>query len=132
MPAPSSPSSGLTTEPLGRGITLGGLNIDANRVKLSAKDAVEFAVARLTFAPGATTGWQLPAGPVLVIVTSGTLTRYDAGDGTAQTFTAGQTFVLCGPCDQNMLRNEGTVPTETIVTFITPAKTDQTTTRRNP
>lgn len=132
MPAPSSPSRGLSTELLGRGITLGGLKIDVDRITLSARDAVEVGVARVTFAPGATTGWQLPAGPVLVIVTSGALTKYDAGDCTAQTFTAGQTFVLCGPHEQNMLRNEGPVPTETIVTYITSAQTDPTTTRSKP
>ena len=129
---PSPRLRGLTTEPLGAGVTSGGFKVDASGVKLSSNHAAEFGVARLTFAPGATTGWQRPAGPVIVIVVSGTLTRYDACDCTAQTFRAGQTFVVGGPGDQSMLRNEATVPAETIVTFITRAQTDQATAHARP
>ena len=32
----------------------------------------------------------------------------------------GQAFVENGPTDENMVRNNGSVPAETIVTFITP------------
>jgi quercetin dioxygenase-like cupin family protein len=130
--APSSRSRGLTREPLGRGVTCGAFKIDANPVKLWSGQAVEFGVARLTFAPGATTGWQLPAGPVIVIVTSGTLTKYDACDSTAQTLRAGQAFVLGGPGDQNLLRNEATVPAETLVTCISRARTDRATASARP
>jgi hypothetical protein len=57
---------------------------------------------------------------VLVIVKAGAVTKYSADDCTAQTYTAGQAFVENGPTDENMVRNNGSVPAETIVTFITP------------
>ena len=67
-----------------------------------------------------TTGWHAHPGPALVIVTTGSVTKYSAQDSTAHTYTAGQAFVENGPTDENMIRNDGPVPAETIVTFITP------------
>jgi quercetin dioxygenase-like cupin family protein len=125
MAVPSSQPGRVTTEQLGGGVTLGEFTIAADRVKFLSKCAVEFSVSRLTYAPGGSSGWQLPRGPALVIVTNGALTKYDADDSTAQTFRAGQTVVLSGPCEQNMLRNEGTAPAEAIVIFITPTETEQ-------
>ena len=77
----------------------------------------------MTFAPGGTTGWHVHPGPVLVIVKTGSLTKYSAGDCTDQTYGAGQAFVENGPTDENLVRNDGSVPAETIVTFITPPDT---------
>jgi hypothetical protein len=48
------------------------------------------------------------------------VTKYSAKDCSSQTYTAGQAFVETGPTDENMVRNNGTVPAETYVTFITP------------
>ena len=48
------------------------------------------------------------------------MTKYSAQDCTAQTYTAGQAFVENGPTDENMVRNDSSVPAETIVTLITP------------
>ena len=118
--ARGTPPTGLTTEVLGRGTTLGGFKIHVDGIKVSSKDAVDFAAAHLTFAPGGTTGWHVHPGPVLVIVKSGSVTKYSADDCSAQTYTAGQAFVENGPNDENMVRNEGSVPAETIVTFIAP------------
>jgi len=118
--ARGTPPSGLSTEPLGRGTTLTGFKIHVDGVKVESKDAVDFAVAHLTFARGGSTGWHVHPGPVLVIVKSGSVTRYSAADCSAQTYTAGQAFVENGPNDENMVRNEGSVPAETIVTFIAP------------
>ena len=67
-----------------------------------------------------TTGWHAHPGPVLVIVTTGSVTKYSAQDCTAHTYTAGQAFVEHGPTDENLVRNDGSVPAETLVTFITP------------
>ena len=118
-PARATPPAGVTTDILGSGTTLGGFKIHADGIKVESKTAASFTVARLTFAPGGTTGWHAHPGPVLVIVTIGSVTKYPADDCTAHTYTAGQAFVENGPADQNMVRNDGTVPAETIVTFIT-------------
>jgi quercetin dioxygenase-like cupin family protein len=118
-PAHATPT-GVTTEILGSGTTLAGFTIHAGGIKVECTDAAGFTVAHLTFAPGGTTGWHAHPGPVLVIVKTGTVTRYSARDCTAQTYTAGQAFVENGPTDENLVRNDGPVPAETIVTFITP------------
>ena len=119
-PARATPPAGVATEILGSGTTLGGFTIHAAGIKVESKHAAGVTVAHLTFAPGSTTGWHACPGPVLVIVTTGAVTRYSADDCTAQTYTAGQAFAENGPADENMIRNDGPVPAETIVTFLTP------------
>lgn len=118
-PARATPSAGVTTEILGSGTTLAGFKIHVDGIKVESKDAVSFTVAHLTFAPGGTTGWHVHPGPVLVIVKSGSVTKFSA-DCSAQTYTAGQAFVENGPTDENMFRNDGSVQAETVVTFLTP------------
>ena len=118
-PARATPPAGVTTQILGSGTTLGGFKIHVDGIKVESKNAASFTVAHLTFAPGGTTGWHVHPGPVLVMVISGSVTKFSA-DCTAQTYTAGQAFVENGPSDENMVRNDGSVQAETIVTFITP------------
>src|SRR5215469_9254818 len=119
-PARATPPTGVMTEILGSGTTLAGFTIHADGIRVASTDAADFTVLHLTFAPGGTTGWHAHPGPALVIVTTGSVTTYSAQDCTAQTYTAGQAFVQSGPTDENMVRNDGSVPAETIVTFITP------------
>jgi quercetin dioxygenase-like cupin family protein len=118
-PARATPPAGVTAQIVGSGTTLGGFKIHVDGIKVASKDAASFTVAHLTFAPGGTTGWHVHPGPVLVTVISGSVTKFSA-DCTAQTYTAGQAFVENGPADENMVRNDGSVQAETIVTFITP------------
>jgi len=118
-PAHATPP-GVTTEILGSGTTLAGFTIHADGIKVESTDAAGVTVAHLTFAPGGTTGWHAHPGPVLVIVTTGSVTKYSAQDCTAHTYTAGQAFVEHGPTDENLVRNDGSVPAETLVTFFTP------------
>jgi quercetin dioxygenase-like cupin family protein len=121
--AHAMPPAGVTTEILGRGTTLAGFKIHVDGIKVESKNAAGFTVAHMTFAPGGTTGWHVHPGPVLVIVKTGSLTKYSAGDCIAQTYGAGQAFVENGPTDENLVRNDGSVPAETIMTFITPSDT---------
>jgi quercetin dioxygenase-like cupin family protein len=118
-PARATPPAGITTEILGSGTTLGGFKIHVDGIKVESKGAASFTVAHLTFAPGGTTGWHVHPGPVLVTVISGSVTKFSA-DCTAQTYTAGQAFVENGPADENMVRNDGSVDAQTIVTFLNP------------
>jgi len=119
-PARATPPAGVTPEILGSGTTLAGFKIHVDGIKVESKTAAGFTVEHLTFAPGGTTGWHVHPGPTLVIVKAGAVTNYSAADCTAQTYTAGQAFVEHGPTDEHMVRNNGSVPAETIVTFITP------------
>jgi len=118
-PARATPPAGVTPEILGSGTTLSGFKIHVDGIKVESKTAAGFTVEHLTFAPGGTTGWHVHPGPTLIIVKAGAVTNYSA-DCTAQTYTAGQAFVEHGPTDEHMVRNNGSVPAETIVTFITP------------
>ena len=122
-PARATPPAGVTPEILGSGTTLAGFKIHVDGIKVESKTAAGFTVEHLTFAPGGTTGWHVHPGPTLVIVKAGAVTNYSADDCTAQTYTAGQAFVEHGPTDEHMVRNNGSVPAETIVTFITPPDT---------
>ena len=119
-PAHATPPAGVTTEIQGSGTTHAGFKIHVDGIKVESTDAAGVTVAHLTFAPGGTTGWHAHPGPVLVIVTTGSVTKYSAQDCTAHTYTAGQAFVEHGPTDENLVRNDGSVPAETLVTFITP------------
>jgi len=119
-PAHARPPAGVTTEILANGTTLGGFKIHIDGIKVESKNGASFTVAHLTFAPGGSTGWHAHPGPVLVIVKTGSVTKYPAQDCTAQTYTAGQAFVEHGSTDVNMVRNDGSVPAETIVTSIIP------------
>ena len=73
------------------------------------------------FAPGQTTGWHGHPGPSLIFVVSGTVTNYDSNTpGCAgQSYSAGSSFTDDGGTDVHMLRNESSLPAETIaVQFI--------------
>jgi hypothetical protein len=73
--------------------------------------------------PGGTTGWHSHAGPSLIQVVAGTVTNYEAAGGTCtkHVYSAGMGFVDAGGDDVHMLRNEGSVPAETIATQLLPA-----------
>jgi quercetin dioxygenase-like cupin family protein len=72
-------------------------------------------------APGGTTGWHTHPGPSLINVVSGTITNYRGDDPTCtgEQYTAGQGFIDSGS-DVHMLRNEGSVPVETIAVQLLP------------
>jgi quercetin dioxygenase-like cupin family protein len=118
-PASGTPPSKITFQPLARGTVANGFEIRVDGMRVSSKGPVDFVAAHLTFAPGGTTGWHVHPGPVLVIVKSGTLTKYSA-DCTVTRYTTGQAFVERGPTDVNMVRNQTTTTAETLVTFIIP------------
>jgi quercetin dioxygenase-like cupin family protein len=118
-PASGTPPSQLTFQPLARGTVAHGFRIRVDGIRVGSKGPVDFVAAHLTFAPGGTTGWHVHPGPVLVIVKTGTVTKYSA-DCTVNRYTAGQAFVERGPSDVNMVRNETTTNAETLVTFIIP------------
>jgi len=81
-------------------------------------------------APGGTTGWHTHAGPSVIIVKSGTVTNYraEARHCAGVDYPAGTAFVDAGGNDVHELKNNGTVPAETVaIQFIPhgqPRKTD--------
>jgi len=120
-PASGTAPPSATTDVLpALGTIADGFKIDVDGIRVSAKGPIDLATAHLTFPPGATTGWHVHPGPVLVIVKDGTVTKYSS-DCVATRYTAGQAFVELGPSDINMVRNESTTQqADTIVTFLAP------------
>jgi hypothetical protein len=119
--ASGSAPAGLTTEVLGHGKVPRAFAIDHDGIKLEAPYALDVLLARLTFAPGIATGWQLHPGPMLALITRGSLTRYAAEDCNAHTYSSGLALFENGPTDASMVRNEGSVDAEVIVALLAPS-----------
>src|SRR5262245_13640317 len=77
--------AGPKLEVLGRGGMPRAFTIRRDGITVESRTAVELVVARVTYAPGSASGW-LHRGPMLAVVTRGSLTWYAAEDCNAQTF----------------------------------------------
>lgn len=91
---------------------------DEKRV-INVNDAADVIVQNVTVAAGAQTGWHSHHGPVVVVVTSGTMTLYQADDPTCtgETFTAGEAFVDPGQGNAHNARNEGSTEVSLYATY---------------
>ncbi len=118
LPAFGTPSSGVVSALLGRGSNSERVRVTTRDVKLVTTGPTDVVTQTLTFAPGGTSGWHGHPGAVLVVVKSGTFTRYDTRCN-ARVYTAGQAFVE-GP-EVAMVRNTGSEPAESVVTYLVPA-----------
>ena len=105
-------------ELLSRGSVAKPFEVEARGIELEAERRIDVAVAHLTFAPAASTGWHKHPGPTAVTITTGELTVTDRHCDT-RTFGAGDSFVEEGP-PRHMAVNTGDTTTETIVTFFVP------------
>ena len=89
--------------------TLPSYHFDSPDMKIFSTDSKDVVISQFTIAPGASTGWHVHPGPTFVIVTAGTLTRYEGSDpsctGVAYGPNAG--FVEA-PGDVHIARHEGT------------------------
>jgi quercetin dioxygenase-like cupin family protein len=72
-------------------------------------------------APGGTTGWHSHPGPSLIHVVAGTVTNYSSHDPSCagHSYGVGDGFIDTGS-DVHILRNEGSVPAETIAVQFLP------------
>ena len=125
IPAAGTPSSGVVSTLLGRGTNPDRVRVNTRDVKLFTTGPTEVVTQTLTFQPGGTSGWHGHPGAVLVVVKSGTFTRYDAKCN-ARVYTAGEAFAE-GP-EVAMVRNTGSEPAESVVTYLvaagSPLRTD--------
>ena len=73
-------------------------------------DAQQTVVQQITIGPGGHTGWHSHPGPVVVVVTAGTLTFYSSEDPacTPRTYAAGAAFIDHGQGHVHIARNEST------------------------
>lgn len=124
----ATPQSGVTTSTVAKS-TFDGMDLSAHahpasvwQARLKTMGLSDFYVVDNVFAPGGTTGWHSHPGPSLIFVVSGTVTNYHGDDPTCtgQSYSAGSGFVDAGGDDVHILRNEGTVPAETVAVQLLP------------
>ena len=112
-------ASGFRGTPLARGTTAGAMQFNVGDVKFQTKDRVDVAMATVTIDPLGHSGWHSHPGVVLVTVTSGTVTFYQA-DCSFNVYPAGSTFVESNGAT-GLARNESaTVPAVVYVTYVVP------------
>ena len=77
---------------------------------IHAPDAQQTVVQQIIIGPGGHTGWHSHPGPVVVVVTSGTLTFYSSEDPacTPRRYGAGDAFIDRGQGHVHIARNEST------------------------
>jgi quercetin dioxygenase-like cupin family protein len=84
----------------------------------------DFVLRRITFAPGASTGWHYHDGTLYAVVESGTLTRTESDCTTSHTHVAGSALVEpSGPDHVHLGRNLGATPVLLDVLYVDPAGT---------
>lgn len=115
---------GLSGPLLARGTSDGEFKLKRKNGKwnfdLDAHDRTDVAIQQLNFQPGGSSGWHSHPGPVILQVTSGTLTFYDGhGPCTPLTRTVGQLYLETGD-DAHLGRNEGSTPATAIAVVFAP------------
>jgi hypothetical protein len=125
----------VTTTPIATKIQFGEINVHTHtipanlwRARLRTHGLSDAYVVDNKFPPVdpvknvvANTGWHRHPGPSLVMVIAGTVTNYEGDDPTCtgRSYSAGQGFIDSGT-DAHILRNEGSVPAETIAVQLLP------------
>lgn len=109
----ASPGSGVTSSILGRGLA-------EEKVRMRSNLPYDVVVQSITIAPGGSTGWHTHPGIAVAVVKSGALTVYDSDDASCspQRYGANHVYVDPGYGHVHIGRNEGTVPTEIVVTYL--------------
>ena len=117
----ATPPSGETPTPLARGALVAPANVNTRviggRVKISTQGAIDALMMQITLAPGGTGGWHSHAGPLVTIVTQGTLTVIDA-QCKRHDIQAGQALINNGSTHKD--ENLGATPVSFNVTFLIP------------
>jgi quercetin dioxygenase-like cupin family protein len=115
-----TPPIGAIGSPPVRGTTDEAFKFKNHLLELSTKGPIDVVQQSLTLQPGGHSGWHAHAGPVLVVVKSGTVTGYDWADPTCtpETYTAGEAVIDTG--DGHDARNEGDVAAEVSFTLLLP------------
>ncbi|HZP72425.1 MAG TPA: cupin domain-containing protein [Gaiellaceae bacterium] len=120
---------GLSTTQLAKATFSGGMVAGPKTMSSAAwaaafktTGASDIYVVDNKLAPGGNTGWHSHPGPSLVLVVSGQVVNYVGSDPkcTPHPYGAGSGFVDPGDGEVHMLRNEGTVPAETIAVQFVP------------
>ena len=111
--------SGVHITPLSHATLPSKVHADGAGIKITTNGPKDMLVTSITVDPGGSFGWHTHPGPVLVSVSSGTLsldepTRHGCSHADV---TAGHGFIEGGG-DVHLARNEGTTPVELNATFL--------------
>ena len=110
----ATPGSGVTSGTTAGPVVLDEIDVASHGadygIKIKAtKGASECRIVHYSIAPGGHTGWHSHPGPVFVMITAGTMTKYEAVDPlTPAVYPAGTGFVE-GVGHAHIAKNEGTV-----------------------
>lgn len=99
---------------------VGPFHFSSNDFKIDSTAPSEVVTAQITIHPAASSGWHTHPGPVFVIVTAGTITRYQVGsDGTctSASYGVGEGFVE-PPGQVHIARNQGTTDAMAVATYL--------------
>lgn len=117
----ATPIIGLTPTILGAGSVS-----DPTQVKLKQgagfaepRDVDQVVTAKFELAPGGTFGWHRHPGPVVVVVTQGTLSVVMAEGCMEHEYSAGEAFIESGR-EVHIANNEGSTPVILYATFLLP------------
>jgi hypothetical protein len=114
-PVPPGPSPSITGGFPGSGFMPG-----PSTIHFSSRRG--FVVATATLPPGATFGWHYHRTPILVVVTDGTLTLYEASASKCivSRMSAGTASAAAGESAHflHLARNEGATPVSLVATYI--------------
>jgi quercetin dioxygenase-like cupin family protein len=115
-----TPPIGAIGSPPVRGTTDEAFKVENDLLELKTKGPIDVVQQSLTLQPGGHSGWHGHAGPVLVVVKSGTVTTYewDDPDCTPETYSAGEAFVDTGAGHD--ARNAGDVAADVVFTYLLP------------
>ncbi len=113
----------VVIELLSRGTVAKPFKAESKGIELETRRPIDVVNVRLTFAPGTTIDWHKHPGPVVVTVTSGTLTFID-DQCTRQRYGPGETFVEDPTERAGKARNAGSTDAQTIVSFYVPVGTE--------
>jgi len=123
--ARATPDEGVTRTLIAGPVVLDEIDIHSESltygVKIKTKGLSDAFVQHNKIAPGGHSGWHSHPGPVFVLVTAGTATRYDASDPdlTPQVYPAGTGFVE-DPGVAHIVGNAGTTDLELVAIFLVP------------
>jgi quercetin dioxygenase-like cupin family protein len=117
-PAPSGPQ-GVHITPLSKGTIGSSVHAKAAGIEITTHGRKDILITAITVDAGGSFGWHSHPGPVLVAVSKGTLTVFDATAHGCQrsTVTAGQAFIEDGH-HVHLARNDGSGPVELNATFL--------------
>ena len=93
-----------------------GVDGGTHKVKIQTKGEWVCRVVNYTIKPGGHTGWHSHPGPVFVMITAGTMSKFEAGNPIPAVYPAGTGFVE-GVGEMHIARNDAEAGDLTFVAF---------------